>query len=246
MVDVQPYLIDRLEAGHRMPVLVWRLANPMLAISSGPLGGGIGVRSWVVNATVPMSYFRDDPDNHLAEIAAALDLPGTGVGLMTGVDVAQRVLRTDAGRGGRRHRRSRVARMGRRARWRPAAGAVKSVQARHDQYGGTPPRAPVRSRSGQRGRDRGRGESAGAVGDRSRGDRHGQRRHVCPLRARRSGRTLRRAAVDCGGPGSPDRCTRPSATVAPPGSTAARHGRTTSEKRPPRPDGGDAVVAGST
>lgn len=97
MVDVQPYLIDRLEAGHHMPVLVWRLATPMLAISSAPLGGGIGVRSWAVNATVPMSYFRDDPDTHLAEIAAALDLPGPGVGLMTGVDVAERVIRTDGG-----------------------------------------------------------------------------------------------------------------------------------------------------
>ena len=44
-----------------------------------------------------MSYFRDDPDVHLAEIAAALALDGPGVGLMTGVDVTQRVARSDGG-----------------------------------------------------------------------------------------------------------------------------------------------------
>lgn len=97
MVDVQPYLIDRVEDGHRIPVLVWRLATPMLAISSAPLGGGIGIRSWALNATVPMSYGRNDPDVHLAEIAAALALDGPGVGLMTGVDVGQHVTRTDSG-----------------------------------------------------------------------------------------------------------------------------------------------------
>ena len=63
---------------------------PLLTISSGPLGGGIGPRHWVVNATVPMSYDRDDPDIHLAEIAAGLGLPdGPGVGLLTGVDVGR-------------------------------------------------------------------------------------------------------------------------------------------------------------
>jgi adenosylcobinamide amidohydrolase len=97
MVDVQPYLTDRAEDGHRIPVLVWRFDSPMIAISSAPLGGGIGTRSWALNATVPMSYFRDDPDAHLAEIAATLALDGAGVGLMTGVDVADHVIRSDAG-----------------------------------------------------------------------------------------------------------------------------------------------------
>jgi adenosylcobinamide amidohydrolase len=97
MVDVQPYLTDRAEDGQLVPVLVWRFDDPVIAISSAPLGGGIGLRSWALNATVPMSYFRDDPDVHLAEIAAELGLDGPGVGLMTGVDVTQRVRTSDGG-----------------------------------------------------------------------------------------------------------------------------------------------------
>lgn len=55
------------------------------------------MRSWVVNATVPMSYDRDDPDAHLAGLAAGLGLVGPGVGLLTGVDVAEVVARVDDG-----------------------------------------------------------------------------------------------------------------------------------------------------
>src|SRR5215475_11035873 len=97
MSDLRHYLANRVEEGIRMPVLLWRFDRPLLAISSGPLGGGIGARSWVVNATVHKSYFRDDPDAHLVEIAASLDLTGTGVGLMTAVDVAERRHTTDGG-----------------------------------------------------------------------------------------------------------------------------------------------------
>lgn len=68
-----------------------------MAISSGPLGGGIGRRQWIINATVPMSYDRDDPDAHLAEIAAGLSLDGPGVGLLTGVDVARMCRAADGG-----------------------------------------------------------------------------------------------------------------------------------------------------
>jgi adenosylcobinamide hydrolase len=78
------------------PMLLWRLPAPLRAISSAVLGGGIGSRNWIVNATVPMSYDRDDPADHLAEIAAELDLTGPGVGLLTGVDVAK-VVRADDG-----------------------------------------------------------------------------------------------------------------------------------------------------
>jgi adenosylcobinamide amidohydrolase len=66
-------------------------------IASGPLGGGIGARGWVLNATVAMSYARTDPDVHLAALAAGLGLEGPGVGLLTGVDVAERVSAVDAG-----------------------------------------------------------------------------------------------------------------------------------------------------
>jgi adenosylcobinamide amidohydrolase len=67
----------------------------MRAVSSAPLGGGIGQREWVINATVPMSYARDDPPAHLRALARGLRLDGSGVGLLTGVDVTQRVAAVD-------------------------------------------------------------------------------------------------------------------------------------------------------
>ncbi|MGK5743260.1 adenosylcobinamide amidohydrolase [Micromonospora sp. URMC 103] len=93
----EPLLTSRREGGRDVPTLVWRSAAPLRAVSSAPLGGGIGVRHWVVNATVPMSYDRDDPADHLAALAADLGLDGPGVGLLTGVDVAEVITRTDAG-----------------------------------------------------------------------------------------------------------------------------------------------------
>lgn len=86
---VEPILAARAERGRDIPVLVWRPARTLLAIASGPLGGGIGERGWVINATVPMSYDRDDPDAHLMDMAHGLGLSGLGVGLLTGVDVAE-------------------------------------------------------------------------------------------------------------------------------------------------------------
>lgn len=76
---------------------VWRLPGTLPTISSGPLGGGIGRRAWVINATVPMSYNRDDPDAHLTGIAGDLGLTGPGVGLLTGVDAALTVEAVDEG-----------------------------------------------------------------------------------------------------------------------------------------------------
>jgi adenosylcobinamide hydrolase len=93
----EPVLTHRAEDGEDVPVLVWRLAEPALAISSAVLGGGIGPCRWVLNATVPMSYDRDDPAAHLAEIAADLGLGGPGVGLLTGVHVADVVAAADGG-----------------------------------------------------------------------------------------------------------------------------------------------------
>jgi adenosylcobinamide hydrolase len=92
-----PILTSRIEGGRQIPLLVWRADGPLRAVSSGPLGGGIGVRRWVLNATVPMSYDRDDPAAHLAALAADLALDGPGVGLLTGVDVTEVVARTDTG-----------------------------------------------------------------------------------------------------------------------------------------------------
>ena len=79
------------------PVYVWRAGAPWLAVSSGVLGGGFGLRGWVVNATVSGTYERLDPDRHLAGIAASLGLTGDGIGLLTAVDVHEVVHREDSG-----------------------------------------------------------------------------------------------------------------------------------------------------
>jgi adenosylcobinamide hydrolase len=97
MEPMDPVLTHRRENGLDLPLLVWRLSPPKLAISSAPLGGGIGVRRWLVNATVPMSYGRDDPDAHLIELAGQLGLDGPGVGLLTGVDVADLMTTAEEG-----------------------------------------------------------------------------------------------------------------------------------------------------
>jgi adenosylcobinamide hydrolase len=94
---MHPRLTARVEQTRPMPVLLWQFAEPRLCISSGPLGGGIGAQDWVVNATVPLDYDRTDPDRHLTEIGTALNLVGTGSGLLTAVDVTRHHLATDSG-----------------------------------------------------------------------------------------------------------------------------------------------------
>ena len=94
---MHPRLTARMEQTQPIPVLLWQFAEPRLCISSGPLGGGIGARDWVVNATVPLDYDRTDPDRHLTEIGSALKLVGTGCGLLTAVDVTRHHLAADSG-----------------------------------------------------------------------------------------------------------------------------------------------------
>ena len=79
------------------PVLVWRLPEPLLTLSSAVLGGGLGERQWVINATVRNGYVRPDPDRHLAEIAATLGLTGPGMGFLTAVDVRKVAHHSDSG-----------------------------------------------------------------------------------------------------------------------------------------------------
>jgi len=97
MLFVLPDLLTRVEDGREMPLLLWRFDPPCIAIASGPLGGGIGERAWAINATVPISYNRDDPDIHLGELATGLGLRGPGLGFLTGVDVRRRVVERDGG-----------------------------------------------------------------------------------------------------------------------------------------------------
>lgn len=77
--------------------LVWRLGPGWRVCSSAVLGGGIGPRGWILNAQVPGSYPRMDPDRHLAEIAAAEQLTGPGAGLMTAADVTACTVAADEG-----------------------------------------------------------------------------------------------------------------------------------------------------
>jgi adenosylcobinamide hydrolase len=93
----EPTLAHRIEDGRRLPMLVWRLPAPVQAISCGPLGGGLGRRDWVINATVPSAYARLDPADHLTQLGRDLGLTGAGVGLLTAVDVTEAVTAADGG-----------------------------------------------------------------------------------------------------------------------------------------------------
>lgn len=83
-MDVTNHLADG------WPVLTWRPGPGWRMIASTVAGGGIGPRSWVLNAQVPGSYARLDPAAHLAEIAAACGLSGPGVGMLTAAQVDRR------------------------------------------------------------------------------------------------------------------------------------------------------------
>ncbi|MGC0334280.1 adenosylcobinamide amidohydrolase [Streptomyces sp. SAI-170] len=77
----------RVEDGESLRALLWRAGGGWRMISSAVLGGGLGERSWVLNAQVSHGYRRTDPDRHLAELAAHAGARGPGVGLMTAADV---------------------------------------------------------------------------------------------------------------------------------------------------------------
>jgi adenosylcobinamide amidohydrolase len=84
-------------AGQPRPALVWRFAEPVRALATSVVGGGLGDRSWVVNAQVTLDYHRADPAEHAVSIAAELGLAGEGVGLLTAARVLDVVSRTDEG-----------------------------------------------------------------------------------------------------------------------------------------------------
>jgi adenosylcobinamide amidohydrolase len=91
----RPELATRREDGRDLPLLAWRFDEPVTMIASGPLGGGVGRRSWIINATVSSSYSRMDPDGHLAALADGLGLRGPGAGLLTAVDVGTALTAAD-------------------------------------------------------------------------------------------------------------------------------------------------------
>ena len=76
--------------GIRLATLVWRFDAPVLCVSTASIGGGVTHPEWLVNAQVPSGYARLDLAEHGAQIAAALDLRGSGVIMLTAYDVRRR------------------------------------------------------------------------------------------------------------------------------------------------------------
>ncbi|MFI6530885.1 adenosylcobinamide amidohydrolase [Nonomuraea sp. NPDC050547] len=83
----------RAEDGVRLGSLLWELGPGWRTISSAMLGGGIGPRSWILNAQVVAGYSRMDPVDHLT----ALGPGGSGVGMMTAASVDRVETATDGG-----------------------------------------------------------------------------------------------------------------------------------------------------
>ena len=242
---MHPRLTARMEQTQPIPVLLWQFAEPRLCISSGPLGGGIGARDWVLNATVPIDYDRTDPDRHLTEIGTALKLVGTGCGLLTAVDVTRHHLAADSGvhatatvglfqpgLGGRARPAlpPRVAVRGPNNRVRrlpdrrvPTAHRWCRVPGGDDQHRGCGAGAAVSGGPRQRRGHRNGSESAGVIRDRGTGHRNrlGRDRRALP-NGRHSG-DLRRAAL---------RNRRPDRTSGARGRTCRRPGL---DFRAPRP-----------
>ena len=96
-MDVTMETRTRREDARDLPLLLWRFARPARVVASSPHGGGIGLRRWVINAQVPPSYARRDPDHHLGRLGVSLGLAGRGVGMMTAVDVRRFAAAGDGG-----------------------------------------------------------------------------------------------------------------------------------------------------
>lgn len=96
-MDVTMQTRTRREAGRELPLLLWRFPASVRAIASAPHGGGLGLRRWVVNAQVPASYGRRDPEQHLGRLGVSLGLPGRGVGMLTAADVTRHTGAIDHG-----------------------------------------------------------------------------------------------------------------------------------------------------
>lgn len=84
----------RTEEDTRLAALLWEFGPGHRAISSAPLGGGIGPVSWVLNAQVVAGYARMDPVEHLRSLGPGA---GPGVGMMTAAHVPAFVATADEG-----------------------------------------------------------------------------------------------------------------------------------------------------
>ena len=82
--------------GHR-GALWWRCDEPLPAISSASVGGGLRPLGWVLNIGVAHDYRRTDLDAHAAEVAAPLGLTGAGTALLTAADVGRVTTASESG-----------------------------------------------------------------------------------------------------------------------------------------------------
>ncbi|MHB8335563.1 MAG: adenosylcobinamide amidohydrolase [Acidimicrobiales bacterium] len=77
---------ELVERGDEPDLLVWRTGASLVA-STATVGGGVGVRHWLLNAQVPHDYARTDLGAHGEELASALALRGEGVVMFTAAAV---------------------------------------------------------------------------------------------------------------------------------------------------------------
>lgn len=88
MVRLRPEVGEYDAGRRRLPLLCWRFDDPVEVVATAALGGGTGLREWILNVEVDLGYDRRDPDAHLAELAAARGLrPDRGAGLLTAAPV---------------------------------------------------------------------------------------------------------------------------------------------------------------
>jgi adenosylcobinamide amidohydrolase len=66
---------------------VWQFDPPQRSCASTVVGGGIGVRHWVLNAQVGGDDHDVDPVVRVSELAAAVGCRGEGVGFLTAASV---------------------------------------------------------------------------------------------------------------------------------------------------------------
>lgn len=75
------------EDGASLSMLWWQAPQPLRAVSTSLVGGGIGELRWYLNAQVHADYARLDPVAHLGALAARCGVDGPGAAMMTAVDV---------------------------------------------------------------------------------------------------------------------------------------------------------------
>lgn len=77
--------------------IVWSFADPVMAISSAPVGGGTAAVDWVLNIGVTDAYRRTDLATHVDDVASRMGMIGTGAAMLTAYDVRQVVRGEDEG-----------------------------------------------------------------------------------------------------------------------------------------------------